>query len=141
MAAAPPCTSIANQFDIRGDVNPSQTDQVFARFSYSDDPIYIPGIFGGIADGGSFYQGIQTAKSAQAWLVIPTSSRRNTTNQVRAGFAHLHTTRYGPEGAVNGIPAQFGIQGIPQGAGERRAAGLWNCEPGDPGQQQLPAFG
>ncbi len=104
-----------NQFDIRGDVNPSQSDQVFARFSYSDDPIYIPGIFGGIADGGSFYQGIQTAKSAQAVAGYTHVFTPLTTNQLRAGFAHLHTTRYGPEGATNGIPAQFGIQGIQQG--------------------------
>src|SRR5579863_7340379 len=43
-----------NQFDIRGDVNPDEKDQIFARYSFSDDPIFIPGIFGGIADGGSF---------------------------------------------------------------------------------------
>jgi hypothetical protein len=114
-ASSPALYEHRNQFDIRGDVNPSQTDQVFARFSYSDDPIYIPGIFGGIADGGSFYQGIQTAKSAQAVAGYTHVFTPLTTNQVRAGFAHLHTTRYGPEGAVNGIPAQFGIQDIPQG--------------------------
>ena len=37
-----------------------------------------------------------------------------TVNVLHVGFNHLHTTRYGPEGAVNGIPAQYGIQGIPQ---------------------------
>ena len=114
-ASSPALYEHRNQFDIRGDVNPSQSDQVFARFSYSDDPIYIPGIFGGIADGGSFYQGLQTAKSAQAVAGYTHVFTSLTTNQVRGGFAHLHTTRYGPEGAVNGIPAQFGIQDIPQG--------------------------
>ena len=41
----------------------------------------------------------------------------NTINQVRGGFAHLHTTRFGPEGTVKGIPGQYGIPGnggIPQ---------------------------
>jgi hypothetical protein len=104
-----------NQFDIRGDVNPTEKEQIFARFSYSDDPNYIPGIFGGIADGGSFQQGIQTAKSAQAVAGYTHVFTPETINQVRAGFAHLHTTRFGPEGAVNGIPAQFNILGIPQG--------------------------
>ncbi len=104
-----------NQFDIRGDVNPSQSDQVFVRFSYSDDPSYIPGIFGGVADGGAFQQGIQTAKSDQAVAGYTHVFTPKTVNQVRAGFAHLHTTRFGPEGAVDGIPAQFGIADIPQG--------------------------
>jgi Carboxypeptidase regulatory-like domain len=104
-----------NQFDIRGDVNPSASDQAFVRFSYSDDPIYIPGIFGGIADGGGFQQGAQTAKSDQAVAGYTHVFTPKTVNQVRAGFAHLHTTRYGPEGAVSGIPGQFGISGIPQG--------------------------
>ena len=32
----------------------------------------------------------------------------------RVGFNHLHTTRFGPVGNQLGIPAQFGIQDIPQ---------------------------
>ena len=53
----------------------------------------------------------------------------NTINQVRGGFAHLHTTRFGPEGTDSGIPEQYGIQGIPQ--------------PPTDGQENggLPAFG
>ncbi|MDE3188685.1 MAG: TonB-dependent receptor [Acidobacteriota bacterium] len=107
----------SNTFDTRFDFNPTEKEQIFFRFSYSDDPIYIPGIFGGIADGGSFSQGIQTAKSDQAvaaWTHVFTPT---TINQVRGGFAHLHTTRTGPEGGASGIPGQFGIQGIPQGNG------------------------
>ena len=107
-----------NQFDVRGDVNPSEKDQIFVRFSYSDDPIFIPGIFGGIADGGSFDQGVQTAKSDQAVAGYTHVFTPSTVNQVRAGFAHLHTTRFGPEATVSGIPGQFGIAnngGIPQG--------------------------
>ena len=36
-------------------------------------------------------------------------------NEVHAGLNYLHTTREGPEASVSGIPAQFGIQAIPQG--------------------------
>ena len=106
-----------NQFDIRGDFNPEEHDQIFVRFSYSDDPIFIPGIFGGIADGGSFDQGLQTAKSDQAVAGYTHVFNPNTINQVRAGFAHLHTTRFGPQATVSGIPGQYGIPdngGIPQ---------------------------
>jgi hypothetical protein len=103
-----------NAFDVRGDVNPSAKDQLFVRFSYVDDPQFIPGIFGGIADGGAFQQGIQTAKSNQAVLGYTHVFTPSTINVVRAGFNHLHTTRFGPEGNTQGIPAQFGIQGVPQ---------------------------
>jgi hypothetical protein len=103
-----------NAFDVRADFNPSEKDQVFYRFSYVDDPQYIPGIFGGVADGGAFQQGLQNAHSNQtaaAWTHVFTP---NTVNVGRVGFNHLHTSRFGPEGSVMGIPAQYGIQGIPQ---------------------------
>ncbi len=35
-------------------------------------------------------------------------------NVARVGVNHLLTSRYGPAGAQSGIPAQYGIQGIPQ---------------------------
>jgi hypothetical protein len=103
-----------NAFDARGDYDLSEKEQIFFRFSYSDDPQFIPGAFGGIADGGSFNQGIQTAKSDQvvaAWTHVFTP---DTVNVARGGFNHLHTTRFGPEGNTTGIPAQYGINGIPQ---------------------------
>ncbi|HKR26755.1 MAG TPA: carboxypeptidase regulatory-like domain-containing protein [Acidobacteriaceae bacterium] len=104
----------SNEFDTREDFNPNQGNQVFARFSYSDDPIFIPGPFKGIADGGAFQQGNQTAKSAQMVAAYTHVFSPSVVNQARAGFAHLHTTRFGPEGSVMGIPAQYGILGIPQ---------------------------
>jgi len=104
----------ANEFDTREDFNPDQSDQVFARFSYSDDPQFIPGPFQGIADGGAFQQGLQTAKSAQMVAAYTHVFSPNVVNQVRAGFAHLHTTRFGPVGNELGIPSKYGIQGIPQ---------------------------
>jgi hypothetical protein len=103
-----------NAYDIRADFNPSEKDQLFYRFSYVDDPQYIPGIFGGVADGGGFEQGLQSAhsnQSAGAWTHV---FNPNTVNVFRVGFNHLHTSRFGPEGTVSGIPGQFGIQGIPQ---------------------------
>ncbi len=104
-----------NAFDVRGDYNISQKDQFFVRFSYVDDPQFIPGPFGGIADGGAFQQGLQTAKSDQAVVGYTHVFTPNVINVFHAGFNHLHSTRFGPQGTVNGIPAQFGINGIPQG--------------------------
>ncbi len=104
----------SNTLDVRVDINPDEKNQIFARFSYADDPQFIPGPFQGVADGGAFQQGIQTAKSAQMVAAYTHVFNSNTINQVRAGFAHLHTTRFGPVGNQLGIPAQYGIQGIPQ---------------------------
>jgi hypothetical protein len=112
--ASPALYEHSNAFDVRGDYNLSDKNQVFLRFSYVDDPQFIPGIFGGVADGGSFQQGIQGATSDQAvagWTHVFTPS---TINVGRVGFNHLHTTRFGPQGNTMGIPAQYGIQGIPQ---------------------------
>lgn len=129
-AVSPNLFEHSNSFDTREDFNPTEKEQIFFRFSYSDDPIYIPGIFGGVADGGSFQQGIQTAKSSQAVAAWTHVFTQNTINQARGGFAHLHTTRFGPVGAQDGIPAQYGIQGIQQGNenGGLPAFGIGNLE-------------
>jgi hypothetical protein len=99
----------STSFDTRVDYNVTSKDQAFARFSYVDDPQYIPGPFGGIADGGAFQQGIQTAKSTQMVAAYTHVFSPSTVNVARGGFAHLHTTRYGPEGAVADVPKQFNI--------------------------------
>ena len=104
----------SNTFDTREDFNPNEKNQIFARFSYADDPQFIPGPFAGVADGGAFQTGVQTAKSAQMAAAYTYVFNSNTINQVRGGFAHLHTTRYGPVGGQLGIPSQYGIADIPQ---------------------------
>ena len=105
-----------NAFDTRVDFDLTQKDQVFFRFSYVDDPQFIPGPFGGVADGGGFQEGLQTAKSDQSALAWTHVFNPTLVNVARAGYNHLHTTRFGPDGTTAGIPAQYGIQGIPQQA-------------------------
>ena len=57
-----------NSFDTRMDINFNEKNQFFYRFSLVDDPQFIPGIFGGVADGGGFQQGTQTANAQQSAL-------------------------------------------------------------------------
>jgi hypothetical protein len=104
----------SNTLDARVDFNPTEKNQIFARFSYADDPQFIPGPFAGVADGGAFQTGVQTAKSAQMVAAYTYVFNSNTINQARAGFAHLHTTRFGPVGSQLGVPDQYGIADIPQ---------------------------
>lgn len=109
-------------FDTRLDVNFTQRDQTFFRFSYVDDPQFIPSIFGGVPDGGGFYQGNQTALAQQSALVWNHVISPTTVNNARAGLNYLHTTRNIPEATnLSDLPGQYGIKGIPQ---EKENGGL-----------------
>jgi hypothetical protein len=104
-----------NSFDTRMDVNFSEKNQLFYRFSYVDDPQFIPGIFGGVADGGGFQQGNQTALAQQSALAYTHVFSPTMVNVARAGLNYLHTTRVSPSANdLSDIPSQFGIAGIPQ---------------------------
>jgi hypothetical protein len=115
-ASSPALYEHRNAFDVRVDYDITQKDQIFSRFSYVDDPQFIPGPFGGIADGGAFQEGDQSAtsyQSASAWTHVFSPTL---VNVARVGVNHLLTSRFGPVGTQLGIPAQYGIQGIPQTA-------------------------
>jgi hypothetical protein len=104
-----------NQFDVRVDQNFSGKDQMFARFSYSDNPEYIPGPFTGIADGGSFSDGDQTAVSLNTVVSETHSFAPTLVNEARAGFTRIGASRLQPFATdIGNIPGQFGIQGVPQ---------------------------
>ncbi|HLK04452.1 MAG TPA: TonB-dependent receptor [Candidatus Acidoferrum sp.] len=116
-AASPKLFEHRNAFDTRMDVNFSDKNQVFFRFSLADDPQFIPGIFGGVADGGGFQQGTQTANAQQSALGYTHTFSPNLINVVRAGLNYLHTTRVSPSANdLSNIPGKFGILGIPQQA-------------------------
>ncbi|HUE43347.1 MAG TPA: TonB-dependent receptor [Candidatus Sulfotelmatobacter sp.] len=104
-----------NSFDARMDFNFNEKNQLFYRFSLVDDPQFIPGIFGGVADGGGFQQGTQTANAQQSALSYTHTFSPTLINVARAGLNYLHTTRVSPSANdLSDIPSQFGIQAIPQ---------------------------
>jgi len=113
-SASPVRKEKVNKFDVRVDHNFSEKDQFFTRVSYFDDPQFKPGPFGGIADGGGFNQGDQIATSRNAAISETHSFSPSLINEVRGGFSGIHTGRLQPNGNTMGIPAQFGIQAIPQ---------------------------
>ena len=122
------------------DSNVSDKNQVFFRFSYKDDPQFIPGVFGGVADGGAFQQGPQTALAQQSALGYTHTFSPTLINEVRVGLNYLHTTRSGPEASVDGIPAQYGIQDIPQVKPEWRSPCLRHQRTVYLGEQQFLAL-
>ncbi len=102
-------------FDIRVDANVTDKNQLFGRFSYVDDPQLIPGIFGGVADGGGFQQGTQTALSKQGVLGWTHTFSPTVVNVARAGMSYIATSRFSPSAnELTDLPGQFGILGIPQ---------------------------
>lgn len=103
-----------NAFDMRFDWDKSEKDQVFGTFSYVDDPQFIPAPFTGIADGGAFQQGDQSAKSVLAALSYTHIFSPTVVNEARLGEDRLRASRFGPVGTQLGIPQQFGIQGLAQ---------------------------
>jgi hypothetical protein len=105
----------ANSFDTRMDINFNEKNQFFFRFSLVDDPQFIPGIFGGVADGGGFQQGTQTAIAEQTAIGYTHTFSPTLINEIRVGFNYLHTTRVSPSASdLTDIPGQFGIQDVPQ---------------------------
>src|SRR2546429_7241765 len=58
---------------------------MFVRVSYSDSPEFIPGPFTGIADGGSFSSGDQTAKSWNIALSETHTFSPRLVNEARIG--------------------------------------------------------
>src|ERR1019366_3364420 len=104
-----------DQFDVRVDHNISSKDNVFGRLSYMRNPEIIPGPFGGIADGGAFYAGNQNTRSWNSALSETHAFSPTFVNEFRLGDNHLSVSRVQPNASTQGIPEQFGIQGVPQG--------------------------
>jgi hypothetical protein len=101
-------------WDTRMDWDKSAKDQVFGTFSWINDPQFIPAPFSGIADGGAFQQGVQSAISILGAVSYTHIFSPTLVNEARLGEDRLHTSRFGPVGTQLGIPQQYGIQGIAQ---------------------------
>ena len=105
-----------NTFDIRVDNNFSERDQMFVRYSYSFLHRIHPGPFTGYADGGdSLVQSNLDDRSQNAVIAETHVFRPSIVNVFRIGINREHALWLQPYGNEMGIPAQFGIQGVPQG--------------------------
>jgi Carboxypeptidase regulatory-like domain/TonB dependent receptor len=115
-ADSPALREPRNAFDSRMDINFSQKDTLFFRFSYVDDPQLIPAIFGGIPDGGGFQEGNQTANAQQSALGWTHTISPTLINEARAGLSYLHTTRVSPAANdLSNLPlTKAGVLAIPQ---------------------------
>ena len=105
-----------DSFDVRIDQYMGHRDVMFGRISYSMEARFIPGPFPGVADGvTSFFAGnLNTTAANAAWSETHTFSP-TLVNEMVLGYIRLHTIDSQPFGSdLSNIPAQYGIQGIPQ---------------------------
>jgi hypothetical protein len=108
-------TTDVNAFDVRIDEYATEKDQLFGRYSWSHSPSFSPPPFTGVADGGGYSNGAQSANTMGAALSYTHSFAPTLVNEARVGFNREHTTRAQADAEdTTNIPAQFGIQGIPQ---------------------------
>jgi hypothetical protein len=111
-ASNPALANNVDQFDVRVDHTFSQKDNIFGRLSFQEVPTFIPGPFGGIADGGSFASGDQLAKSWNSVISETHAFSSSLINEVRAGYNRIASSRLQPNAGTPGIPAEFGIPGV-----------------------------
>jgi hypothetical protein len=112
-----PATSFSNnttQYDVRVDFNPSSSDQLFGRYSYSNNPNdYTPPL--GILDGGGFGSGGQNTNYGKSGVISETHFFNPTlSNEFRAGFNWLFAAYLQVNANVN-VAQQLGMGGIPFG--------------------------
>ncbi len=112
-----PATSSTNnttQYDARLDFNPSQSDQIFGRYSYSNNPTtFAPPL--GILDGGSFGSTGQNSNYGKSGVISETHFFSPTlSNEFRVGFNWLNASYLQVNSNVD-IAAQYGLGGIPSG--------------------------
>jgi len=113
----PPLVNTIDQNDDRVDHIFGDKDQMFGRVSWSVNPMYKPPPFTGYADNGALAiagGGHQWNPTLNTVLSETHSFSPTVINELRAGVTRQSTTALQAYADTMGIPAQFGIQGIPQ---------------------------
>lgn len=116
---APTNVDTYNDFDIRIDQVLTAKDYLFARYSYNGHTQNHPGIFTdyqkGYADGGNSSSLSNYYDRSQNISIGETHTFNQTVvNDLRLGLNREHVLWLQPNGNTLGIPALFGIQGVPQ---------------------------
>lgn len=105
-----------NQGDVRVDQIFSSKDNAFYRFSISQQPATIPSPFGGIADGGGFFSGVEQNNGYSVALSETHTFSATLVNEFRAGYNRLHSSRFQFNSNEN-VSGSVGFPGVPYAAG------------------------
>ena len=110
--ANPVLSETRNNFDVRVDEKVSDFDSTFFRFSFENQPSSIPGTFGGLADGGGFFSGVEDnsyRSFATSWAHIFTP---RLVNEFRLGYNRINSQRFQLNSDTN-VSAEIGFPGVP----------------------------
>jgi len=112
--AEPRRSTNQNNFDIRVDHKITNSDLLFGRFSYEDQPSFIPSPFNNALDGGAFQDGYQDDSYRSAAISETHLFSSNTVNEFRLGYNRINSHRYQLNYDQN-VAAQLGFPGVPFG--------------------------
>ena len=114
-APATATTSNTTQVDVRLDYNFSPKDQMFGRYSYSNNPVNYAPLLGAL-DGGGFGSSGQNSNDGKSGVFSETHFFSPTlSNEFRVGYNYLHASDLGPNAANSGFASSLGLGGIPVG--------------------------
>ena len=112
--ASPASTTNINGFDTRFDQIFSERDSAFGRYSFVKNTQYQPSPFAGVADGGASRPGTGWTESQNEAISETHVFTPRLVLEVRAGYSRVADARRQFDANVMGIPAQYGILGVPQ---------------------------
>jgi hypothetical protein len=100
--------------DMRIDQHFRDKDQAFFHYDYISSVRSVLPPFAGVADGGAYADGLEIFNVRGFALGYTHMFSPTLVNEARAGYTRGHDTRNPSGSTTMGIPAQFGITGIPQ---------------------------
>jgi len=83
-----------NNFDIRIDHRVSDKDTLFGRFSYENQPSFIPPPFNNVLDGGGFFDGIEDNSYRNVALSESHMFSPTLVNEFRFGYNRINSHRF-----------------------------------------------
>jgi hypothetical protein len=110
----PKKTESRNNFDIRVDNTFSDRDNFFVRFSYENQPSFIPSPFSNALDGGSFADGTEDDSYRSLAISEVHTFRANLINEFRLGYNRINSHRLNLNYNQN-VSQQLNFPGVPFG--------------------------
>jgi hypothetical protein len=111
---SPNLTTDVDGFDLRLDENFGPKDTAFARYSYVYSTQFQPSPYAGVADGAPSRPGTGWTESQNEAISETHIFSPRVVLEARAGYSRVADLRIQFDATKSGIPAQYGILGVPQ---------------------------
>jgi hypothetical protein len=112
--AEPKRRTTQNNFDVRIDHTISAKDALFGRFSYEDQPSFVPSPFNNALDGGAFQDGYEDNSYRSAAISETHTFSQTMVNEFRLGYNRINSHRF-QLNYNQDVAAQLDFPGVPYG--------------------------